>query len=81
MADNRRDTRLDRAKRRPIPLEFIMPEKRRRAGILDQSVAIDMDLGDTDDFEIRLPQEEWTKRMVLVRKSHFLYREQNTAES
>ena len=30
-------------------------------GFLDQSVAIDMDLGDADDFEICLPQEEWTK--------------------
>ena len=38
-----------------------MPEKRRRAGILDQSVAIDMDLGDTDDFEIRLPRKSGQK--------------------
>lgn len=45
-----------------FPLEFIIARKNgEELGFLDQSVAIDMDLGDTDDFEIRLPQEEWTK--------------------
>lgn len=45
-----------------FPLEFTIARKNgEELGFLDQSVAIDMDLGDTDDFEIRLPQEEWTK--------------------
>ena len=45
-----------------FPLEFIIARKNgEELGFLDQSVAIDMDLGDTDDFEIRLPQEEWAK--------------------
>lgn len=45
-----------------FPPEFtIARENGEELGYLDQSVAIDMDLGDTDDFEIRLPQEEWTK--------------------
>lgn len=45
-----------------FPLEFtIARENGEELGFLDQSVAIDMDLGNTDDFEIRLSQEEWTK--------------------
>ena len=45
-----------------FPLEFTIARKNgEELGFLDQSVAIDMDLGDADDFEICLPQEEWTK--------------------
>ena len=37
-----------------FPLEFIIARKNgEELGFLDQSVAIDMDLGDTEDFEIR----------------------------
>jgi hypothetical protein len=64
-----------------FPLEFIIARKNgEELGFLDQSVAIDMDLGDTDDFEIRLPQEEWAKEWYWY-GNRILYREQNTAES
>ena len=64
-----------------FPLEFTIARKNgEELGFLDQSVAIDMDLGDADDFEIAYRRKSGQKNGTGTEIA-FLYREQNTAES
>ena len=65
-----------------FPLEFTIARKNgEELGFLDQSVAIDMDLGDADDFEICFAAGRVDKKSGTGTEIAFLYREQNTAES